>query len=57
MRKVKSINEMTFGELVDWARGHLLLEIGAGRFQQAVWMIVQQAWQSGYEKGKAEKSE
>jgi len=51
-RRMKSINEMTFNELVEWSCGHLLLEIGAGNFRYAVWLIVQQAWSSGYELAK-----
>jgi hypothetical protein len=43
---------MTFQEIVEWARGHLLIEIGAGNFRTGVWAIVDQAWHGGFRHGK-----
>jgi hypothetical protein len=45
---LKPTTEMSLDELVDWARGYLLIEIGKGGYQSAVWLICQQAWQRGH---------
>lgn len=50
----KSTGEMDLNELVRWAKGHLLIEIGNGRFSQAVWDVVSQAYINGKQEGKQE---
>lgn len=39
---MKSFPEMTFDERVEWARGHILIAVGAGRFRDAVWVVCHQ---------------
>ena len=39
----KSIWDFTFQELVDWARGHILVSIGKGEYEQATSLIVDQS--------------
>ena len=50
------VADMTFPELVDWARGHALIEIGKGKYEDAIWLIVHQAWQRGFQEGEKQKS-
>lgn len=39
----KLIWDYTFEELLDWARGHTLIEIGKGEYRNAVWLILDQS--------------
>jgi hypothetical protein len=38
---------MTLKELVDYMRGHILIEIGKGKYEQAVYDAVSIAWEKG----------
>lgn len=42
----------SFQELVDWARGYVLIEIGAGKFKDAMWYVVDRAWHGGLTRGQ-----
>ncbi len=50
--RTKSIDEMDLDEVVAWSRGYLLLAIGRGDFQNAVWTVVSQAYGKGKQDGK-----
>lgn len=50
----KSCDEMSHNEMVEWARGYLLIAIGEGKFKDAVWMVVNQSWKGGYNLHKAQ---
>jgi hypothetical protein len=39
---MKSFPEMDFNERVAWARGHILVAVGEGRFGDAVWLVCHQ---------------
>lgn len=39
---MKMFREMTFDERVAWARGHILVAVGEGKYQDAVWLVCQQ---------------
>ncbi len=49
---MKSTDEMNFDEMVAWAKGHILIEIGAGRFSQGVWTAIHEAWCRAYTIGE-----
>ncbi|CAB4176849.1 hypothetical protein UFOVP1672_49 [uncultured Caudovirales phage] len=54
MSKQESTDKLeTFHEVERWARGHLLIAIGEGKFPDAVWLVVNRAWQSAYAHGHA----
>lgn len=38
----KTFPEMTFDERVAWAKGHILIAVGEGRYQQAVFTVCHQ---------------
>jgi hypothetical protein len=38
----KAFPDMTFDERVAWARGYLLVSVGEGNFQNAVWTVCHQ---------------
>lgn len=38
----KSFPDMSFDERVAWARGYLLISVGEGNFQNAVWVVCHQ---------------
>jgi hypothetical protein len=39
---MKSFPEMDFNERVAWAKGHILVAVGEGRFGEAVWAVCHQ---------------
>jgi len=43
---------MTLTELADWSRGHVLIEIGKGKYESAVYYALSIAWARGFEEGK-----
>ncbi len=51
---MKSFEEMTFQERVDWAKGYLLISIGRGEFESAMWSICSTFNSEAYESGKKE---
>lgn len=46
------IEDMTFNELVDWAKGKVLLDLVNGKFGDGVWFVCNQAvvWKEAQDK-------
>ncbi len=42
----------TFPEIVDWAHGWVLVEIGRGFYGSAIFEVVRAAWGRGYDEGR-----
>lgn len=49
---MKSFEEMSFKELVDYWTGYLTLSIGAGKFREGVSLLLQTILKQGYDKGQ-----
>jgi hypothetical protein len=51
-------DDMEFNQRVEWAKGHLLISIGGGKFESAMWLICNQfattSFREGFAAGKAE---
>jgi hypothetical protein len=48
---------MTLIELVEYMRGHILIEIGKGQYEQAVYTAMSIAWEKGYLAGVQQQAE
>jgi hypothetical protein len=44
----------TFEETLEWAKGYILIAIGRGDYEGAVWSVVVSAWERGYKEGQKE---
>jgi hypothetical protein len=53
---MKTIEELTFDELVEWAEGEVLKELIKGKFHNAIWMVCNTAaqWHEAQSKKKKE---
>ena len=44
----------TLNEVIEWARGYVLIAIGKGEYDMSIWRVAQASWQLGFEQGKKE---
>lgn len=50
----KSLEEMSLTELVDYWTGYACVEIGRGKFREAISLIIQSTLQTGFNRGAAD---